>query len=30
MPIERSVPVYICRNPRAPLSALWPRFKMII
>jgi hypothetical protein len=30
MPIEQSVPVYVCRNPIAPLSVLWPRFKMII
>jgi len=30
MPNERVVPVYICRQPIAPLSALWPRFKMII
>lgn len=30
MPNERSVPVYLCRKPRAPLSALWPQFKMII
>ncbi|MGD1210881.1 MAG: glycosyltransferase family 39 protein [Candidatus Acidiferrales bacterium] len=30
MPIEQSVPVYVCRKPIAPLSVLWPRFKMII
>jgi hypothetical protein len=30
MPNERLVPVYVCRKPREPLSALWPRFKMII
>jgi len=30
MPVEQSVPVYICRKPIAPLSVLWPRFKMII
>jgi Dolichyl-phosphate-mannose-protein mannosyltransferase len=30
MPNERLVPVYVCRKPRAPLSALWPHFKMII
>lgn len=30
MPNERVVPVYICRMPRAPLSVLWPHFKMII
>jgi hypothetical protein len=27
---EQSVVVYVCRKPRAPLSVLWPRFKMII
>jgi hypothetical protein len=30
MPNEQSVPVYVCRKPRAPLAELWPRFKMII
>ncbi len=30
MPVERSVPVYVCRKPSAPLSVLWPRFRMII
>jgi hypothetical protein len=30
MPNEQSVPVYVCRKPRAPLTVLWPRFKMII
>ena len=30
MPNEQSVPVYVCREPRASLGALWPRFKMII
>jgi hypothetical protein len=30
MPNEKSVVVYVCRKPRAPLSVLWPRFKMII
>lgn len=30
MPNEQSVPVYVCREPRAPLAVLWPRFKMII
>ena len=30
MPNEESVVVYICRKPHAPLSVLWPRFKMII
>jgi len=30
MPNERSVPVYICRKPSAPLASLWRRFKLII
>jgi len=30
MPNEQSVPVYVCRKPRAPLSVLWPQFRMII
>jgi Dolichyl-phosphate-mannose-protein mannosyltransferase len=30
MPNEQSIPVYVCRDPSAPLSVLWPRFKMII
>jgi hypothetical protein len=30
MPIEQSVPIYLCRGPRAPLDQLWPRFKLII
>jgi len=30
MPNEQSVAVYVCRKPIAPLSVLWPRFKMII
>jgi dolichyl-phosphate-mannose-protein mannosyltransferase len=30
MPNERYVPVYVCHEPRAPLSVLWPRFRMII
>ena len=30
MPVEQSLPVYVCRKPIAPLSNLWPRFKMII
>lgn len=30
MPIERNVPIYICRKPIAPLAKLWPHFKMII
>lgn len=30
MPIESTIPVYICRQPIAPLSVLWPHFKMII
>jgi hypothetical protein len=27
---ERNVHVYICRKPLEPLTALWPKFKMII
>ena len=30
MPIERQMPVYLCRKPSAPLAVLWPNFKMII
>jgi dolichyl-phosphate-mannose-protein mannosyltransferase len=30
MPSEQRVFVYICRKPSAPLSVLWPRFKLII
>ena len=30
MPNEQHILVYICRKPLAPLSVLWPRFKMII
>jgi hypothetical protein len=30
MPNEQHIPIYICRKPLAPLSVLWPRFKMII
>lgn len=30
MPLERNVPIYICRKPVAPLDKLWPHFKMII
>ncbi|HUJ29828.1 MAG TPA: glycosyltransferase family 39 protein [Candidatus Acidoferrum sp.] len=30
MPVEQNIVVYVCRKPRAPLSALWPNFKMII
>jgi hypothetical protein len=30
MPSEQGVHVYICRKPSAPLSILWPNFKMII
>jgi len=30
MPNERSIPVYICHDPLAPLKDLWPHFKMII
>jgi Dolichyl-phosphate-mannose-protein mannosyltransferase len=30
MPIESTVEVYVCRRSIAPLSVLWPHFKMII
>lgn len=30
MPIERDVPIYVCRKPVAALPKLWPHFKMII
>ena len=30
MAVEQNVPVFICREPRAPLSLLWSHFKMII
>lgn len=30
MPSEQNVPVYLCRKPQAPLSVLWPRFRLII
>jgi Dolichyl-phosphate-mannose-protein mannosyltransferase len=30
MPSEQQVNVYICRKPSAPLSVLWPHFKLII
>jgi len=30
MAVEQNVPVFICRKPIAPLSSLWPDFKMII
>ena len=30
MPSEQNVVIYICRKPEAPLSVLWPRFRMII
>lgn len=30
MPIEQFIPVYLCRKPIAPLSTLWPHFRMII
>jgi hypothetical protein len=26
-PDETGLPVYVCRNPRAPLDAIWPQFK---
>jgi hypothetical protein len=30
MPNERTIPIYVCRKPIAPLAELWPRFKLII
>jgi len=30
MVVEQNVPVFLCRKPSAPLSVLWPNFKMII
>jgi hypothetical protein len=27
MPYERALPVWLCRTPRKPVSALWPRVK---
>lgn len=30
MLVEQGVSVYVCHKPRAPLSVLWPRFKLII
>jgi hypothetical protein len=30
MPVEQSVPVYLCRHAREPLAVLWPQFKLII
>jgi hypothetical protein len=30
MPAEQAVQVFVCRKPVAPLSVLWPHFKMII
>lgn len=30
MPVEQSVKVFVCRKPIAPLSELWPHFRMII
>jgi hypothetical protein len=30
MPIEKTVPIYVCHEPQMPLSQLWPRFRMII
>ncbi|MGO9591971.1 MAG: glycosyltransferase family 39 protein [Candidatus Acidiferrales bacterium] len=30
MAVESSIKVYVCRQPIAPLSVLWPHFKMII
>ena len=30
MPVERDLPVYLCRKPRASLQQLWPSFKYYI
>jgi hypothetical protein len=30
MPGEQNLPVYLCSKPSAPLSELWPHFKLII
>jgi hypothetical protein len=30
MPAEQAVQVFVCRKPIAPLSKLWPHFRMII
>ena len=30
MPAEQAVQVFVCRKPVAPLSELWPHFRMII
>ena len=30
MPSEQDVAIYVCRKPKAPLSDLWPHFKLII
>jgi hypothetical protein len=30
MAVEQNMPVFLCRKPAAPLSALWPHFKMIV
>jgi len=30
MPSEQEVQIYVCRKPKAPLSVLWPNFKLII
>ena len=30
MPVERNIPIYLCRKPIEPLAKLWSRFKMII
>jgi hypothetical protein len=30
MPVERNVPVYLCRRAREPLALIWPKFKLII
>lgn len=30
MPYERHVPIYVCRNLRVPMAALWPQLKAFI
>jgi Dolichyl-phosphate-mannose-protein mannosyltransferase len=30
MPLERNLPVYLCRYPVEPLAKLWPRWKLYI
>jgi len=29
MPEETNLHIYICRKPKAPLAAMWPRFKYL-